>query len=176
MDFSCIFDLCGAQRFILSVINYHTRELVLTNATASPNRIWIMQQFKNVSVQNYPFAKYLIIDNDGIYGKWIDVLLPEYFGMKICRIPYLSPWFNGAVERFIKTLKTELLFRLPCHSTREIQSVCSQFKDYYNNHRAHQGNNGKIPSKIKRLKPKGPVGYEKVKHMNGLFTSYEMAA
>ena len=107
MDFTCVIDLKLFQIFILGIINHKTRELIYIRATLFPTQDWLTQQFRNIAIDEIPFPDYLIIDNDGIYGKWIDTYFNECFEIKILRIARGSPWQNGQIESFFKTLKFE---------------------------------------------------------------------
>jgi hypothetical protein len=68
MDFCNIIDLKLFQIYIIGIINVNSREIIWHAITVNPKRKWIIQQFKNLSIDNIPLPRYLIIDNDSIYG------------------------------------------------------------------------------------------------------------
>ena len=105
------------------------REIIHMNVTLNPNRDWLVQQFKNIAINDeHQFPEHLIIDNDQISDKWIDALMKVYFQIKVLRIVQRCPWQNGRVEGFIKTLKVELLYRIPSIETHQIQMFCHRKK------------------------------------------------
>ncbi|MBT8374260.1 MAG: hypothetical protein KJN80_05045 [Deltaproteobacteria bacterium] len=118
MDFCNIIDVKLFQIYIFGIININTRELILMSITLSPNRDWIVQQFRNLATDGIVFPRYLILDNDGIYGNWIDPILIDYFNIKTFRIASKSPWQNAVMERYWKSLQVECIFRL------HIQNCC----------------------------------------------------
>ncbi len=58
--------------------------------------------------------------------------------------PY-RPQTNGKVERFWKTIETDLLEDMVFDSVEELQKELSEYLYYYNHHRPHQGINGMNP-------------------------------
>jgi len=180
MDFCNIIDLKLFQIYILGIININTRELLLLSVTISPNREWILQQFRNLTIDKTVFPQYLVVDNDGIYGNWIDPVLEDYFGVQVLRINPRCPWENGFIERFWKGFQDELIDRLHIKNMASIRFFCREYQSYFNQIRPHQGIEGSVPSlgKIKGAKifDLKSVKYIKTKHVNGLFTEFQLAA
>ena len=68
---------------------------------------WVVQQLREAT----PFGeqpRYLFRDNDAIYGYGIKAFL-QSSGIEEVRIAYRSPWQNPFVERFVGTLRREVL-------------------------------------------------------------------
>ena len=109
---------------------------------------------------------------DGIYGNWLKPLLKSYFHMTLVQIPYRKPWYNGIVERFHRSLKTEAFPKIVPYCLTHVQDICWKYRDYFNHYRCHQGLEGKISNPIQN-KLKKISGYHKIEHLGGLITSYE---
>lgn len=60
--------------------------------------------------------------------------------------PY-KPQTNGKIERFWKTIESELLEDMIFDSTEHLQDELSQYIYYYNHERPHQGIKGQTPTK-----------------------------
>lgn len=180
MDFCNIIDLKLLQIYIFGIINVNTREMVCLSVTLHPNRNWIIQQFKNLAIDEKDFPRYLIIDNDAIYGSWIDPIMIEYFDIQTLRISPRCPWQNGTMERYWKSLQEELIFRLHIQDELSIKYFCSKYRRYYNDTRPHQGILGETPSQVRALIPLisdlSSLQYYKIKHAHGLFTEFRVAA
>jgi len=116
-----------------------------------------------------------ICDNDAIYSKWFTVMMDEYFGTKVLKIPIKKPQLNGRVERFHLSLKTEAFNKVTPINLRQTQIICDSYKDYYNNHRPHQGIDGKIPSDFSNFHKKKQKYFEK-SHLNGKIISFESSS
>jgi len=83
------------------------------------------------------------------------------------------PWFNGRVERFHRSLKREALVNVIPLSVLQLQSICWEYKHYYNEFRCHQALGGKAPEgKALNPKTKG-TAFAKKKHLNGQITTLE---
>jgi len=144
MDFTCVIDAFGKQVFILVILDHLKRELVLLNATYFPNRDWLMQQLRNFHF-DYDSPEAMIFDRDGIYGLWLAEALWDQFNIQPFRMPARSPWLNGRVERFHRTLKEELIYRLGYFEIDQIMGSFSAYRAEYNQSRPHQALGGKTP-------------------------------
>ena len=177
MDFTCVFDRFGRQLFILVIINTLTKELVLVNVSCTPDRRWIIQQFRNTAISDTKFPSHLIIDNDGIYGKWIDRVLKADFDIDVIRIPKGQPWCNGVCERFHLTLKEEILNRITINDLSHAQQLCFEYQIFYNRYRPHQSLSGKPPCNDQATTlPFDSKRVRKIKEVSGLITRFELAA
>ena len=59
--------------------------------------------------------------------------------------PY-RPQTNGKVERFWRTLQEDLIREADYDSVEDLKDELMQYLVYYNNHRPHQGIDGKVPA------------------------------
>jgi len=180
LDFTCLMDFQGLQIFVLAVIDLNTRQLVSINATASPDRHWIIQQICNAEMVGFRLPNSLIADNDGIFGRWLDRDFRSYFGIEVGMTPPGMPWCNGICERFHRSLKNEVLRRLGATDLGTIRSYCLAFQKYYNTQRPHQGIGGATPIKSEQGKvlsiSKKQLKYRKFSDCDGLITRFELHA
>jgi putative transposase len=105
---------------------------------------WVLQQLR----ESMPFGlqpKYLFRDNDAIYGKGVRAFL-DRSGIEEVRTAYRSPWQNPFVERFIGTLRRELLDHVIVLSQSHLEHLLQEFiTEYYHVARPHQGLKGNTP-------------------------------
>ena len=81
--------------------------------------------------------RFLIRDNDAIYGKEV-VNFIEAAGIQEVRTAYKSPWQNPFVERFIGTLRRELLDHIIPLNGRHLERLLKEFiQGYYHPIRTH---------------------------------------
>lgn len=86
--------------------------------------------------------KYLFRDNDGIYGNGVRAFL-ESCGITEVRTTYRSSWQNPIVERFIGTLRREMLDHVIVLSQSHLEWLLQEFiEDYYHVARPHQALDG----------------------------------
>ena len=180
MDFCNVIDMKLFQIYILGIININSRELITISVTCHPNRDWLLQQLRNLSIDETQFPKYLIIDNDAIYGKWIDPVMKDFFEIQIIRISHQSPWQNGFFERFWRSLQRECIYRLHIPNEVSVRYFCNKYKKYYNEKRPHQGINGATPIENSRIVSEvtnlHDLKYKKTRLVHGLFTEFSLVA
>ena len=151
-----------------------------TAATTNPTSTWLIQQIRNCAIETCDqLPEALIHDRDGIFGKWFDRILVEEFGIKPIRTPFKSPWCNGHCERFHLSLKSEVLSRVPIQSVSHVNMLCSQYKNYYNSHRPHQGIDGNRPnlrSQSKLSRKNQAFSIKVCREVSGLVTRFAFEA
>ena len=173
IDFTCVFDLLGRQYFIFVILNLEKRTLMHINVTLHPTRQWVTQQFRNTFMDFDAQPSFCLSDRDGIFGMWLKPMLQSYFGMKLIQIPYKMPWFNGRVERFHRSLKREAMAYVIPISVFQLQSICWQYKSYYNGFRCHQALAGKVPESSLPIPSTNRTAFARKLHLNGHITTLE---
>ena len=105
---------------------------------------WVIQQLR----EPMPFGlqqRYIFRDNDGIYGDKVSRFLAET-GIEEVKSAYRSPWQNPFLERYIGTLRRELLDHVMILSQGQLKRLLKEFiEDYYHIARPHQGLDGDPP-------------------------------
>lgn len=112
--------------------------------TEQPHAIWVAQQLREA----FPFddvPKYLICDNDGVYGDETSRCL-ESMGIEEVRIAPRSPWQNAHAERVIGTLRRELLDHVIVLNERHLEKLITEFLTYYHDSRCHQSLDDNSPT------------------------------
>jgi putative transposase len=106
--------------YVFLVMAISTRRIVLINVTTSPTLDWVKQQIRTITAFGEG-PRYLIHDNDGIFGQFrerqagrcfrchFDRWLSEVMSIKGIPIPYGAPNANAHVERFHRTLREAAL-------------------------------------------------------------------
>jgi len=126
------------------VLHHATRRVLHFKVTTNPTAQWTAQQLN----ETFPFdsaPKYLIRDNDKIYGKVFQQRVKS-LGMKDVRTAYRSPWQNGYCERVIGSIRRECLDHVIVLSEAHLMRVLKDYFEYYNKHRVHQGLGEDTPS------------------------------
>jgi hypothetical protein len=115
--------------YILVILELGSRRIAWVNATTSPSLDWVKAQIR----QACPFdgkPKFLIHDNDGIFGQFrkreqrrtfrgeLGRWLRQVMGVHGIPIPYGAPKANAFCERFNRTLRQQLLAAITTLSPR----------------------------------------------------------
>ena len=105
---------------------------------------WGIQQLRSATPFGFP-PRYLFRDNDGIYGHGVS-LFPKRCGVREVRTALQSPWQSPYIERFIGTLRRELLDQVIVLNEGHVERLLKEFiEEYYHVARPHQGLSGETP-------------------------------
>ncbi len=127
--------------YMLVFMDLSTRRVHLGGITTNPNTAWMMQIAKNVTDPFDGFLedkKFLIIDRDTKYCEAFRHVL-RTAGTEPIRLPPRSPNMNAYMERFVKSIKHESTDQLILFSERSLHRVVSEYLEFYNGERFHQG-------------------------------------
>ena len=157
------------------IIEHGRRRIRHWNVTECPTLDWIIQQLREAT----PFGdlpRFVHRDNDGLYGRRMSNFL-KGSGMQEVRSAYRSPWQNPFVERYFGSLRRELLDHVIILHERHLRNLIGQYVNWYENHRPHQGLEGKRPVPQKEAEDnrlKGKI--VSIPVLGGLHHRYERVA
>jgi transposase InsO family protein len=124
--------LCG-----FFMIHHDRRRILHFNATYHPTAQWVIQQLREA----FPFEsapRHLIFDRDSIFCPAV-VQYVKALGVKPRRTAYASPWQNGVAERWIGTLRRELLDHVVILGRQHLVQLVNAYIRYYHEDRCHLG-------------------------------------
>ena len=144
--------------------------------TSTPTMSWVIQQLR----ETMPFGlqpRYLFRDNDGIYGAGVKAFL-KHCGIEEVRITYRSPWQTPYIERFIGTLRRDILNHVIILNQNHLQRLLRAYIDeYYHVARPHQGLDGETPIAQAKHRPIAePTQIISIPVVGGLHHRYERIA
>jgi transposase InsO family protein len=119
------------------------RRVLHFNVTAHPTAQWTAQQV----VEAFPFdeaPRFLVRDNDGIYGKVFQSRIAQ-LGIEEVPITPRSPWQNPYVERLIGTIRRECLNHVIVLNEGHLMRILRDYFEYYHTARTHQSLNENAP-------------------------------
>ena len=97
--------------------------------------------------------------------------------MKILRTPIQTPVANAFAERWIETLRRELLDRTRIWNQRQLERLVVDYIDHYNQHRPHRALEQRPPAgALDGLPPDRPLQVVKTPRCHGLINEYQNAA
>jgi len=144
MDFFTVPTATFRVLYVFFVIHHARRTVLHVRVTEHSTRGWIIQQLREAFA--YEAApRYLIFDNDKKYGT--DVLaVIEHMGIGRKQITPCSAWQNGAAERWVQTVRRDLLDHVIVVNGRHLHRLLSEFVAYYHDDRTHLGLGKGTPS------------------------------
>ena len=83
-----------------------------------------------------PLHRFLILDNDAIFSVEVAVSAKR-LGITPKRTSFQSPWQNGTAERFVGSVRRELLDHVVVLSEDHLRRLLNEYVKYYNVERVH---------------------------------------
>jgi putative transposase len=131
------------QLYVFFVISLHDRRILHWAVTLHPTRPWVAQQLREVTA-SCAGPEHFLRDADGSFGPITDRVL-EACGAKI---HVVSAAGNVYAERWVGTLRRELLDHLIVLSEDHLRARMREYIHYYNHLRPHQSLDGQIPARL----------------------------
>jgi len=135
MDFFTVPTVTFRVLYVFFIIHHGRRRMLHTNVTTHPTAEWIIQQLRDA----FPFdtaPRYLILDRDGKYGCVVPQKLRSW-GVKPVRVVWRSPWQSGVAERWVSSVRPELLHHVVVFEEAHLRRLLAEYVAYYNIDRCH---------------------------------------
>jgi hypothetical protein len=175
MDFFTVVTARFRMVYVFVILTHGRREVVHWAATYGPSMPWVVQQLRNAMPWEVK-PEYMFRDNDRIYGLGVPAFLHSC-EIEQVRISYRSPWQNPYVERFVGTLRRELLDHVIVLGKSHLEKLLREFiEEYYHPARPHQGLQGETPAGVHRDVPPGPTKLVSTPVCGGLHHKYTRVA
>jgi len=177
-DFACV-DTALLRRFhVLFVIEVATRRVHLAGITTNPTGPWTTQAARNLLMRmphDHGF-QYLVRDGAGQFTRAIDAVFAGS-GITALRIPPRAPQANAFAERWVRTLRHELLDRTIIWNEQQLRLLLDEYLEHYNTHRPHRSLHQRAPDDgddIAAIGPCHPIRRDTT--CGGLINEYRHAA
>jgi putative transposase len=125
---------------VLFVIEVASRRVHLLGVTANPTAAWVTQQARNLLMEpadHLSQFSFLIRDRDAKFSRSFDDVFGAE-GVQILRTPVRAPQANAFAERWVGTIRRELLDRMLIVGRRQLATVLAEYVSHYHNHRPHR--------------------------------------
>ena len=135
MDFFTVPTASFRLLYVLFVIRHGRRDIAHWNITEHPSARWVSQQLREAFPHNST-SRYLVFDRDAIFSAEVARAVRS-MSIEPTRTSYRSPSQNGVAERFIGTLRRELLDHIIVLNDRHLHRLLGEYIGYYLKDRTH---------------------------------------
>ena len=166
---------------MLFFIDVTTREVTLGGITTNPTSAWTAQAARNLFLvhgDTLSNAKALVRDRGSQFTRSFDEVFRTE-GIKILKAPVRTPVANSFAERWIGTLRRELLDRTIIWNQRQLQRLLTDYIEHYNGHRPHRALQQQAPTAPPRHEgevPSPTAEAIRLPRCDGLINEYQNAA
>ena len=164
--------------YVLFVLEVGNRSVHVLGATPNPDGRWTTQQIRNLVMdlgEDVTQFRFLVRDRAGQFAAPFDAVLADA-GIRVVRIPPRCPRANCFAERFVRTIRAELIDRMLIFNERHLRLVLTNYVRHYNGQRPHRARELHPP---RPSHPVADLSQTRIKRrpiLGGLINEYERAA
>ena len=143
-DFFTVPSLTFHTLYCFFVIEHGRRRILHFNVTRHPTSEWIVQQLREA----FPLPgahRYVLFDHDAKFGGDVFQFLKSS-DLKPRQTSIRSPWQNGIAERFVGSIRQELLDHVIPLNEFHLRRLVRDYLAYYHQDRTHIGLDKETPS------------------------------
>ena len=137
MDFFTVPTLTFGVLYCFFVISHDRRRILHCNVSRHPNCLWVVLQLREAwSVEQS--NRFLISDRDSKFSAEVVATVQEN-GSQPIRTAFRSPWQNGVAERWVGSVRRDLLDHVIVLNRRHLKRLLKEYVRYYHEDRTHLG-------------------------------------
>src|SRR5271166_3998264 len=137
IDFFTVPTLTFGVLYCFFVIGHDRRKILHCNVTGQPNALWIVLQLREAWGYEQPH-RFLILDQDAKFSADV-ISTVEQNGTEPVRTAFRSPWQNGIAERWVGSVRRDLLDHVIGLNQRHLRRLLKEYVGHHHEDRTHLG-------------------------------------
>jgi putative transposase len=178
-DFFHVDTVLLQRLYVLFVIEVASRRVHILGVTANPTGRWVTQQARNLLMDladRIGQFRFLIRDRDAKFTHSFDAVFGSE-GVRILRTPVRAPRANAFAERWVGTVRHEVLDRMLIVGRRQLETMLAGYVAHYNEHRPHRALGQAPPLGVaSSAAPPADMRVVRVDRLGGLIHEYSQVA
>jgi len=180
-DFATVDTVTLRRYYLLFFIDVTSREVFFAGTTPNPTGPWTTQAARNLFLRHsdrLASAKALVRDRGSQFIDSFDEVFRTE-GFKILKTPARTPVANAFAERWIGSLRRELLDRTIIWNQHQLERLIVDYMQHYNEHRPHRSLHQRAPLADENGAgdiPPSPIQVAITTRCDGLINEYQNAA
>ena len=175
-DFCCVDSVTLRRLHVLFFIEVGSRRVHLGGITTNPTGAWTAQAARNFLMATDGQFRFVIHDGAGQYSPAFDAVFTGAAMVPITTPPR-APKANAYAERWVRSLRHEVLDRTLIWNERQLRILLGEFVEHYNSQRPHRGLHQRAPDDTGVVVPIRPgQRIERRGTCGGLINEYRAAA
>jgi putative transposase len=181
-DFVTVDTTLLRRYYLLFFIDVTTREVFYAGITTNPTGPWTIQAARNLFMHHpdrFTQARALVRDRGSQFIDPFDEIFRTE-GLRILKTPVRTPVANTFAERWIGTLRRELLDRTIIWNQHQLERLVVDYIDHYNTHRPHRSIDQRPPlgnhQRVSARRDPAPPRVVRSTRCDGLINEYRNAA
>jgi len=180
-DFACVDSVTLRRYYLLFFIDIPTRRVLYGGITEHPTGPWTTQAARNLFLRHHDAlgsCKALVRDRGSQFtGAFDEIFATEH--ITVLKTPVRTPLANAFAERWIGTLRRDLLDRTLVWNRRQLERIVVDYIAHYNDHRPHRSLDQHPPAGPEPVTPtplQPSVKLRRSTRCDGLIHEYRTAA
>jgi transposase InsO family protein len=175
-DFFTVDSVMLRRYYVLFFIELDHRRVHLAGITKNPTGAWTTQTARNFTMRYDGAIRFLIRDGASQFVAGFDEVF-QSDGTTIIRTPPRTPVANAYAERWVGTVRRELLDRTLIWNRGQLEQLLGRYVEHYNTRRPHRSLSQRAPDDHGRgvaYRPGQPIRRHPT--CDGLINEYRQAA
>lgn len=126
--------------YCFAVVEHANHRVHILDVTAHPTADWVTQQARTLLIDlgdRVQQFKFLIRNRDAKFTSTFDAVFASE-GIQIIKTPTQAPRANSIIERWIGSLRREVLDRMLILNARHLRRVLAEYEHHFTTHRPHR--------------------------------------